>query len=243
MAILLPSLLVASLAAVSFPGAYGFKATDRQQCKDDNGICLDSWVWCDESGSDKCVKDTHSRYFEGGGFNAVRMLFWDEPQTIGWINTNDDDPVLLQWSIGASSESKGVSWYQNVTKGEHSFNFTFADLAKDFPTQDYDETPNDILFLASQNVSYWYISQPEQGLDDFVNHDMSSHFLLESSTQKDWLDHQYVLGKSDMNNKWKLGVGIGVGLGVPILMAAMLVLGLSMGKRRATKTVSKLDHQ
>ncbi|UPL00996.1 hypothetical protein LCI18_011930 [Fusarium solani-melongenae] len=242
-------LALAATGLISSASAFD-PAKDRWLCKQDNAICVTSFVWCSTNKEDSAKgcsypNNTWPYYNRDEGDNPA-MVLWDKEYTISWHGTDDDYSTLIEWHFvrdpETPSNSSSLTWKKELKNKETSYTFKFKDLAADFPTKDHDDIDAEQVKAAASNLkNLWAVSQPDRPYEGEGRvhgnpwMDKSSKFIVMDDDVLPYLETQSEMAREEERRKWEKGVAIGVGVGVPILMAAAFMVGKMFGGKREEK--------
>lgn len=101
----------------------------------------------------------------------------------------------------------------DLTNQETSFEFSFKELAEEFPTSLYD--PNEVRSQAIKALSIFSISQPEKSSLVWA---LSGQFSVIDSASEPYMLTQRSDTQDEVTKQWKRGIGIGAGIGVLVLI-------------------------
>ncbi|KAK4204936.1 hypothetical protein QBC40DRAFT_216214 [Triangularia verruculosa] len=239
---LYPKLFV--LAALSSASA-AFDPAKDTTCND-QGICLSSFIWCDQNGQACAYPEGTDALIPGSTAAPYAVLYHNVKYDLRWRQAQPGTDVLIEWLFdgspfqedGKSASGLPVMWSTNVTASATQGSFTFDpySILKDFPTTHApDVSPEHAASSASGVFNTIRISQPGTDFpgvytDQFTVQSSWAHQLVKNIRQQD------ADIRSEKKRMWRLGVGIGVGVGVPLLSALVWWAGSRHGSSKATRS-------
>ncbi|KAK7431745.1 hypothetical protein QQZ08_001682 [Neonectria magnoliae] len=143
---------------------------------------------------------------------------WDCKHNSGICVTSFKWCSRSNYSKGCSIPENANPYYNHLSSQETSFEFSFKELAEEFPTNTYDL--GEVKGQAIKALNIFSISQPEKSS---LMWDFSDQFSIIDSVAKPYMLTQRSDTPDKVTKQWKRGIGIGIGIGVLVLIIMAVV--------------------